>query len=67
LTKIPKITKEGLLLFAVSATTNIVEAQTLLGVSDLVAFKRILYKYKDVLNYYKVTELKNRKYLKNIL
>lgn len=66
-TKIPKITKEGLLLFAVSATTNIVEAQTLLGVSDLVAFKRILYKYKDVLNYYKVTELKNRKYLKNIL
>jgi hypothetical protein len=65
--KIPKIAKEGLLLFAVSATTNIIEAQTLLGVSDIVSFRRVLYRYKDVLKYYNVSELKNRKYLKNIV
>jgi hypothetical protein len=65
--QIPKIAKEGLLLFAVSATTNIVEAQTLLGVTDIVQFRHILYRYKDVLKYYNVTDLKGRKYLKNIL
>lgn len=65
--KLPKIIKESLLLFAVSATKNIIEAQTLLGVRDITIFKKILNRYKDSLRYYKVFEYDNRKYVKKIL
>jgi hypothetical protein len=64
---LPKLIKESLLLFAVSATTNIVEAQTLLGVADTTIFRKILYKYKDSLRYYKAFEFDNRKYLKKVI
>lgn len=60
---IPRMVKEGLLLFAVSATTNITEAQTLLGINNSEMFSNILYRYKDSLRYYKVIDLPNRNYL----
>ena len=64
---ITRIAKEALLLFAVSATTNTVEAQTLLGVTDTVRFRKILYRHKESLKYYKVIELPKRNYVKSIL
>ena len=64
---IPRIAKEALLLFAVSATTNIIEAQTLLGIKDVVSFRKILYKYKTSLKYYEIMDIPNRKYVKKVL
>jgi len=64
---IPRIAREALLLFAVSATTNIIEAQTLLGIKDVVMFRKILYKYKTSLKHYNVMDIPNRKYVKKVL
>lgn len=60
---IPRIAKEALLLFAVSATTNMVEAQTLLGIASSLKFTKILYRHRESLRYYKITELPKRNYL----
>jgi len=64
---IPKITKEALLIFAISATSNLYEAQTLLGISDKFKFRDIIKKHKDILIYYKVKDLKGRNYMKSLL
>ena len=60
---IPRIAKEAMLLFAVSATTNIIEAQTLLGVSSSLEFAKILNRHRESLRYYKVIDLPRRNYL----
>jgi len=60
---IPRIAKEGLLLFAISATTNMVEAQTLLGISNSLRFTKILYRHRESLRHYKVVDLPDRNYL----
>jgi len=64
---IPRIVKEGLLLFAISATTNMVEAQTLLGISDSEKFRKVVYRYRESLRYYKVLELPKRNYAKFLI
>lgn len=64
---LPKIIKEALIIFAVSATSNIDEAQTLLGVSTHKGFLAILKRYKETLRYYDVASLKNRRYVKAIV
>ena len=62
----PRIAKEALLLFAVSATTNLIEAQTILGVKEPLVFRKILHRHKESLKYYKVLDLPNRKYLNTV-
>lgn len=64
---IPRIVKEGLLLFAISATTNMVEAQTLLGISDSEKFRKIVYRYRESLRHYKVMDLPKRNYAKFLI
>jgi hypothetical protein len=64
---LPKLIKEALILFAVSATSTIDEAQTLLGVSNHKNFLLILKRYKESLRYYDVVKLQNRRYVKTIV
>ena len=60
----PKMAQEALLLFAVSATTSLTEAQALLGIENNVNFKLILRRYSKSLEYYGVRNLPRRNYLK---
>jgi len=62
----PRIAKEALLLFAVSATTNLIEAQTILGVKDPVVFKKILHRHRESLKHYRVIDLPKRNYLNTV-
>jgi hypothetical protein len=61
----PRIAHEALLLFAVSATTSMQEAQTLLGLANDAYFRIILKKYSQSLIHYGVLELPKRNYLKS--
>jgi hypothetical protein len=64
---IPAIAKEGALIFAISATRNLVEAQALLGVCNNMQFRKIVRRYKEVLNYYNVKQVTTKTYVKKIL
>lgn len=64
---LPRIIKESVILFAISATRNIDEAQTLLGLSNHKNFLLILKRYKESLRYYDVIKLENRRYVKTIV
>ena len=63
---VPRMVKEGLLLFAVSSTTSLTEAQTLLGINSSDMFSKIVYRYRDSLRYYKVMDLPKRNYLHKV-
>jgi len=64
---IPAIAKEATLIFAISATNNLFEAQTLLGVADHFRFKHIVRRYREVLNYYNVKSITKKPYIKNTI
>jgi hypothetical protein len=61
----PKIAQEALLLFAVSATTNLPEAQALLGIATDDKFRQILRRHTKSLELYGVGALEKRNYLKH--
>lgn len=64
---IPAIAKEATLIFAISATRNLVEAQALLGISNHVHFKHIIRRYREVLNFYNVKEFTTKPYVKKLI
>jgi di/tripeptidase len=64
---INKIVRESVVLFAVSSTRSLDQAQALLGLKDHIQMKKLVRRYRESLRYYGVFDLKNRRYLKNII
>ena len=66
-TSLHKIVRESILLFAISSTRTLDQAQALLGLKDHIQMKKVVRRYRDTLRYYGVYDLQHRRYLKKII